>query len=164
MLCSRYIDLYLHGIVPISEIKVGDLVLGTSGKYREVTETFAYNQHDAMVAVTPKHSLYPIYSHCRPSVLCNPKCPRRTIDLTDNGRIKNGTLKTEWVEAGQLQKGDYIAQVIPQEIVPVPEIPKKMHGFTAFSSVMDTCLKTATSGEFPEIPFQTNTYNLSALI
>jgi ribonucleoside-diphosphate reductase alpha chain len=113
------------GIVPISEVKVGNLVLGTSGKYREVTETFAYNQHDAMVAVTPKHSLYPIVVTAGHPFFAIRDVPEEQAISRTLGGLKKGKLKAEWIEAGQLQKGDYIAQVIPQEVVAVPEFTEE---------------------------------------
>jgi ribonucleoside-diphosphate reductase alpha chain len=109
------------GIVPISEIEVGDLVLGTSGRYREVTETFAYNQHDAMVAITPKHSLTPISVTAGHPFYAIRNVPEKQSISRTLGELKKGTYQCEWVEAGTLQKGDYIAQVIPQEVVPVAE-------------------------------------------
>jgi ribonucleoside-diphosphate reductase alpha chain len=113
------------GIRPISDIKVGDLVLGTSGKYREVTETFAYNQHDAMVAVTPKHSIAPIEVTAGHPFYAIREVPEEQSISRTLGGLKNGKYKCEWVEAGQLQRGDYIAQVIPQEIVPVAELTQE---------------------------------------
>ena len=44
------------GTKPIRDVKAGDLVLGKSGVYREVTRTFVYNQRDPMLAVQVKHS------------------------------------------------------------------------------------------------------------
>jgi ribonucleoside-diphosphate reductase alpha chain len=44
----------------IRDIEKGDLVLGNSGTYREVTEKFAYDQKGPMVAVKIKHSVAPI--------------------------------------------------------------------------------------------------------
>src|SRR5216117_313202 len=37
-----------RGVQPIRDIRVGDLVLGHSGVYREVIERYVYNQHDPM--------------------------------------------------------------------------------------------------------------------
>jgi ribonucleoside-diphosphate reductase alpha chain len=111
-----------QGIRPISEVKVGDLVLGISGKYREVTETFAYNQHDEMVAITPKHSLAPLsVTAGHPFYAIRQVPAEQAISRTLKG-LKKGSYTCEWVEAGQLQANDYIAQVIPQEIVPVAEL------------------------------------------
>ncbi len=34
--------------------------------------------------------------------------------------LAKGKVQCEWVDAGQLKKGDYVAQVIPKEVVVVP--------------------------------------------
>src|ERR1039457_2603336 len=44
----------------IRDVIVGNLVLGNSGTYREVTEKLAYAQHGPMVAVKIKHSIAPV--------------------------------------------------------------------------------------------------------
>lgn len=108
------------GIQPISEVKKGDVVLGISGRYREVTETFAYNQKDAMVSITPKHSLDPI---CVTSG--HPFYGIRGVPTEQSNRrtlegLSKGKYRPEWIEAGTLQSGDYIAMTLPQEVVPVP--------------------------------------------
>lgn len=110
-----------HGIRPISEIKVGDLVLGRSGRYHAVTETFAYNQHDAMVAITPKHSLAPISVTAGHPFYAIRHVPKEQAHSRTLRGLERGKISPEWVEAKDLQAGDFIAQVIPQEIVPVPE-------------------------------------------
>ncbi len=110
------------GIKAISNIQIGDLVLGISGQYREVTEKLAYNQHGPMVSVEIKHSLealsvttgHPFYA-----ILGVPmeQSIERTIQWLGKGKIR-----CEWADAGKLKKGDYVAQVIPQEVVPVPDL------------------------------------------
>src|SRR3989338_8224791 len=50
-----------EGVKPISNVTIGDLVLGVSGTYREVTEKFVYNQRDPMIEVKVKHSVDPIH-------------------------------------------------------------------------------------------------------
>lgn len=107
------------GTKPICDIKVGDLVLGISGIYREVCETFIYNQHGPMVAITIKHALdkvcvtdaHPFYAIRRVPM---EQSIARTLSWLDKDKIS-----CEWVEAGQLQEGDYVAQVIPSETVVV---------------------------------------------
>src|SRR5512132_2815457 len=39
-----------RGVQPIRDVRAGDLVLGTSGTYREVTERFVYEQSEPMIA------------------------------------------------------------------------------------------------------------------
>ncbi len=105
------------GIKAIRDVKAGDLVLGISGTYREVKRAMVYNQHDAMVALDVKHSIepvkvtagHPFYALCGVPM-------EQANDRTVNWLAK-GKVKPEWVEAAQLQKGDYVAQVIPTETV-----------------------------------------------
>ncbi|HZQ61304.1 MAG TPA: ribonucleotide reductase N-terminal alpha domain-containing protein, partial [Casimicrobiaceae bacterium] len=49
-----------RGILPIRQVQPGDLVLGSSGTYREVLDRMVYEQHEAMVSIDVKHSLEPI--------------------------------------------------------------------------------------------------------
>jgi len=114
-----------RGVTPISDVKTGDLVLGVSGTYREVTERFVYNQKDPMVAVDVKHSLEPIHvttAHPFYSIRGVPmeQACERTLAWLAKGKVR-----AEWVEASQLQNGDYVAQAIPKETVPVPELTEE---------------------------------------
>ncbi len=108
------------GVKPIRGLKPGDLVLGKSGKYREVQRRFAYNQDGPMVSVKVKHSIeamlvtsgHPFYAICDvPMEQGN----QRTLDCLAKGKVR-----AEWVEASQLKAGDYVAQVIPTEVVHCP--------------------------------------------
>jgi ribonucleoside-diphosphate reductase alpha chain len=107
------------GVQPINDVSIGDLVLGISGTYKQVTNKFVYNQTEPMVEIDIKHSLegvkvttaHPFY------VIRNvplAQANERTLSLLNKGKVC-----CEWVEAGQLQKGDLVAQVIPKETVPV---------------------------------------------
>ncbi|WP_241998974.1 ribonucleoside-diphosphate reductase subunit alpha [Kribbella sp. VKM Ac-2569] len=107
------------GATPIRDVKVGDLVLGASGRYREVTKTFTYDQDGPMVEVDVKHSIdtlvvtsgHPFYAI---QGVPMEQSSERTLRWISNGKVKAG-----WVEAGMISKGDYIGQVVPDEIVPV---------------------------------------------
>lgn len=115
-------DTQLHtadGIKAIRDVKAGDLVLGISGTYREVKRAMVYNQHDAMVALDVKHSIEPVkVTAGHPFYALRGVPLEQANDRTVNWLAKN-KVKPEWVEAGQLQKGDYVAQVIPTETVMV---------------------------------------------
>ncbi|MEN9423381.1 MAG: hypothetical protein RL122_764 [Pseudomonadota bacterium] len=115
-------DTQLHtadGIKAIRDVKAGDLVLGISGTYREVKRSMVYNQHDAMVALDVKHSIEPVkVTAGHPFYALRGVPMEQANDRTVNWLAK-GKVKPEWVEAAQLQKGDYVAQVIPTETVMV---------------------------------------------
>ena len=117
------------GVKPIAEVEPGDLVLGQRGEYREVLEHYTYDQPDAasnggMVELDVKHSVHtlrvtaghPLWAVCGVPM-------EQAIDRTERWLAK-GKVAPAWVEAGELAKGDYVAQVVPREVVPVD-------GFTA---------------------------------
>uniref|UniRef100_UPI0035942B04 ribonucleoside-diphosphate reductase subunit alpha n=1 Tax=Thiocapsa sp. TaxID=2024551 RepID=UPI0035942B04 len=111
------------GPKPIADVRVGDLVLGQRGRYREVTEHFVYDQKDApMVRVAVKHSVKDLdVTAGHPFWAIRGVPMEQSIERT-LGQIKQARFRPEWVEAGQLTRGDYVAQVIPAEVVPVPEL------------------------------------------
>ena len=103
----------------IKDIKAGDLVLGDSGTYREVTEKFAYDQHGPMVAVKIKHSITPIrVTSGHPFFAIQGVPVEQTCERTMRW-LEKGKVKCEWVDAGELKKGDYVAQTIPTQVIPV---------------------------------------------
>lgn len=107
------------GIKPISEVVTGNLVLGQSGTYRTVTETFLYNQKDEMVTIRPKFSLSSLkVTAGHPLYVIQGIRKEQTIDRTLNS-LEKGKAQCEWIEAAKLKEDDYIAQVIPKEVVPV---------------------------------------------
>ncbi len=108
-----------NGPQAIRDVRQGDLVLGISGQYREVTQKFVYNQTDAMLGIKVKHSLeplavtagHPFYALCDIPV---GQSHERTLK-----QIARGQHKARWVDARELKRGDYMAQVIPQETIAV---------------------------------------------
>ena len=107
------------GAKQIKDVSIGDLVLGQRGQYREVTDKMAYNQTGPMVEIKVKHSLSPIKVTTEHPLWALQNVPmgqenRRTINWLNRNKVS-----PEWIEAGMLKKGDYVAQVIPKEIVPV---------------------------------------------
>ena len=115
-------DTYLHtadGIKAIRDVKAGDLVLGISGTYREVKRAMVYNQHDAMVAVDVKHALEPVKVTAGHPFYALRGVPMEQANERTLQWLASGKVQPQWVDAGQLQKGDYIAQVIPTETVQV---------------------------------------------
>jgi len=111
------------GIKPIKDVKKGDLVLGQRGAYREVLENFAYlHQRDDMVELTVKHAITPLQVSAGHPFFAIQNVPMEQAISRTQAQLAAGKVYPAWVEAGQLQKGDYVAQVIPQEIVPVAEL------------------------------------------
>jgi len=110
-----------QGIKAIQDIKVGDLVLGTSGTYRSVEDTYVYNQHDTMVSLDIKHTIDPLHvTSGHPFYAIQGAAMEQSVSRTLN-QLQKGHLHCTWVEAGNLRQGDYIAQTIPKEVVPVDD-------------------------------------------
>jgi ribonucleoside-diphosphate reductase alpha chain len=108
------------GLKPIAAIKRGDLVLGQRGRYREVTEHFVYEQKDApMVRVRVKHSINDLRVTAGHPFWAIQGVPQEQSIERTLSQIEAGRFKPDWVEAGELGRGDYVAQVIPGEVVPV---------------------------------------------
>ncbi len=109
-----------QGVQPISEVQKGDLVLGISGRYREVTEKFAYNQKDPMVSLHIKHAIDPISVTAGHPFYAIRGVPMEQATARTMKWLEKEKISCEWVEAHALQQGDYIAQVIPKEVISVP--------------------------------------------
>jgi len=103
----------------IRDLQVGELVLGISGRYREITHKMLYNQTEPMLSLEVKHSLEPIQVTAGHPFYALRGIPMGQAGERTLSQIKAGRRQPEWVEAGQLQVGDYMAQVIPKEVVPV---------------------------------------------
>ncbi len=108
-----------EGSKPISVIAIGDLVLGISGKYRRVTNKFSYNQKDPMVEISIKHALSPVSVTAGHPFYAIRNVPWEQANSRTLQWLKKGKVKSEWVEADKLKSGDYIAQVIPSEVVAI---------------------------------------------
>lgn len=108
-----------NGIRKISSINKGDCVLGRNGVYREVQERMTYEQKDPMLELKVKHSI-----HSEKVTDAHPLFAIQGVPIGESmhrtlKRINNGKLAPQWVESGQLKVGDYLAQVIPSEVIPV---------------------------------------------
>lgn len=98
------------GVKAIKDIQIGDLVLGVSGTYREVTNVMEYDQHGPMVEVHVKHQESPVRvtaGHPFRVLRGNPK----------GGSFDPAKVKVDWIEAGELTSDDMIEQTIPTEVV-----------------------------------------------
>jgi ribonucleoside-diphosphate reductase alpha chain len=112
------------GTKTIADVRDGDLVLGIDGEYREVTETFVYMQRDAMTEITLKHAPEPLRVTSGHPLYVLRGVPLEQASRRTYSGLRTARLSPKWVDAGELRKGDYVAQVIPVEVVPVA-------GFTA---------------------------------
>lgn len=118
-------DTLIHtadGVKTIEDVVPGDLVLGISGNYREVTEKFFYAQKEPMMSISVKHSIdpievttgHPFYAICGVPM-------EQSIERTME-QIKSGVHKPDWIDARMLSKGSYIAQTVPVEVMDAPEV------------------------------------------
>jgi ribonucleoside-diphosphate reductase alpha chain len=111
-----------RGVLPISNVNIGDLVLGISGTYREVTERFVYNQKDPMIAIKIKHSLDPVRVTTAHPFYAIQGVPMEQANRRTMAQIGSRKIRTAWVDASKLQIGDFVAQVIPKEVNVVSEL------------------------------------------
>ena len=107
------------GLKAIKDVKPGDLVLGKSGTYREVERRFAYNQTDRMVAVKVKHAIDPLLVTAGHPFYAIQGVPMAHSNERTRQWLAKGKVKAEWIDAGALRADDYVAQVIPSEVVNV---------------------------------------------
>ncbi|MDE0452740.1 MAG: ribonucleoside-diphosphate reductase subunit alpha [Gammaproteobacteria bacterium] len=107
------------GVKALRDVGESDLVLGQRGAYREVERKFAYNQTDPMVEVSVKHSITPLKVTAGHPLWALRGIPMGQAASRSYDWIAKGKTNPEWVDAGDLRTGDYVAQVIPQEVVPV---------------------------------------------
>ena len=70
-----------------------------------------------MVEISVKHSLEPVIVTAGHPFYAIRNVPWEQANSRTLAWLQKGKIKSEWVEAGQLQPGDYIAQVIPTEVV-----------------------------------------------
>lgn len=109
-----------EGVKAIRDIRPGDLVLGHSGQYREVTERMVYNQTDPMVAIDVKHTIKPMLVTDAHPFWAIQGVPLGQSNARTEAWLDKGKVAAAWVESGRLAQGDYIGFAIPTEVVAVP--------------------------------------------
>ena len=114
-----------EGVKPIANVCHNDLVLGISGKYRKVEKKYVYNQKDTMMTVEMKHSLEPLRVTTGHPFHAIQGVPLEQANERTYVWLAKGKVRSAWVEASQLKVGDYVAQVIPKEVVPVPDFTEE---------------------------------------
>ena len=108
-----------RGVLPIGKVQVGDLVLGRSGVYREVTDKLVYEQDEPMLSIDVKHSLEPLeVTDAHPFWALTGVPLEQSCERTAEW-IAKGKVMPQWTDAGKLAVGDYIGLTIPTEVVRV---------------------------------------------
>ncbi|MEP7062527.1 MAG: ribonucleoside-diphosphate reductase subunit alpha [Betaproteobacteria bacterium] len=108
-----------RGVLPIRQVRSGDLVLGNSGMYRQVLDKMVYEQHDPMVAIDVKHSIEPIEVTDGHPFWAIRGVPMEQAAERTLAWLAKGKVRAEWIDAGKLTRGDYIGFTIPAETVAV---------------------------------------------
>jgi ribonucleoside-diphosphate reductase alpha chain len=106
------------GARAIKDIKRGDLVLTDHGDYREVTHHMTYNQVDPMVEINVKHSIEPVRVTAGHPMFAIQGVPLDQANSRTERWLAKGKVKGAWTDAGNLKVGDYVAFVVPTEVVP----------------------------------------------
>jgi ribonucleoside-diphosphate reductase alpha chain len=108
------------GAMPISSIKPGDIVLGISGTYRQVLKAMSYEQTDAMVEIRAKHGMDAVKVTSGHPIWAIRSVPMGNTNERTLGALDRGVFRADWIDAGKLNAGDYVGQVVPKEVVVVP--------------------------------------------
>ena len=111
------------GKKPISEVKVGDMVLNKNGKFSTVSSVFKNERHVPLVEFKTKHSIDP--------VICTEDHKIRTIFHKKNSNMplsaakyRKADLTQNWTEAKNLTENHFCALPIYNIVEDVEEISK----------------------------------------
>ncbi len=111
-----------QGIQSIADIEAGSLVLGQQGIYREVQETMAYAQKGPMVQIEVEHAARDLHVTAGHPFWALQNVPPEQTQQRTQDWLDTAEAIPAWVDAGDIQMGDCVAQVIPKEVVPVPDL------------------------------------------
>ncbi len=132
-----------EGATPIADIVRGDLVLGISGRYREVVRTFSYPQKGAMVSIQVEGAFDPLLVTASHPLYALPQS-----SLSNSFEEKD--ISFQWTEATHLKKGDYIAQILPREKLLQPGIEREdIYIYGIFLTARSYCEGNRVELEFP---------------
>src|SRR2546421_5734775 len=98
---------------PITDVRVGDSVLGHDGKSHRVSEVMSHWHPDTLVRMTVK---------CFGSVALTDDHPVYVVKRERRKRV-NTTWSPEWIRAGDVAVGDYIAYPRVTDTVPLESLP-----------------------------------------
>lgn len=140
-----------NGLIPIEKIKIGDYVLTIDGSYQQVKETFVREVNEDLVKITPqgmKSSIltkeHPVYAqHTNRGYFTVNGKPKFSNALVDK-------LELDWIDAGELRKGDYVCIPTPKEWNTetgeiTPEIARLLGYYTAEGNLEKKCNRISFS-------------------
>jgi len=130
-----------RGVIPISEVRAGDLVLTHKGRLRKVIQTFSRYYSGTLVKVTPKYTNLPIRL-----------TPEHPIRVTRSHFFKSPH-PYEWISVGEIADPDQVKMCVPgiakdQEVKPV--ISPRLIGYylaEGYSGPDETYFYFAKEGE-----------------
>ncbi len=96
----------------IENIAVGDRVLGSDGRYHQVTEVFAHNHTGRMYSVSSK---------CLGSTTLTGEHPILSVKR-EHAKLHNKEFELKWTRTDQLKHGDYLAFPILKEVQDMAEM------------------------------------------
>ena len=97
-----------NGLVNINEVKKGDSVLTSDGKFNKVLERKEFTKDDDFVIIKTKSGLNKVTKDHQILVIRN--LPKDIEDSSIILGIKNGVYQIEWVSANELLKSDKIVK------------------------------------------------------
>lgn len=105
-----------QGLVPIKDIKIGDLVLTHTGQYRRVLNCFSRSIQEDIIKINIQGCPEPLYITKEHPILSQKN--NRKVYIV-NGRpklssIRKFTSNLSWNEASQLSKGDFMIFPLPK--------------------------------------------------
>ena len=109
------------GVKSIDNISTKDLVLGKDGEYRQVLDVLSYTQNGPMTEMNIEHSVQPLRVTSGHPLKAIRRSSLGSTFSQSTRWLRKGKIKAEWIEAGKIKNGDYIARTIPAEIVPVED-------------------------------------------
>jgi len=107
------------GIKQMKDVEKGDFILSGNGEQCEVEQVMFYEQNDSMVEIDVEHSVDKMRVTSGHPLLALRNVPVEVENDRTYRRLDKGMIATEWVEAGDLKQGDYVAFPIPQETLKV---------------------------------------------
>src|SRR3990167_1198299 len=91
-----------RGLVPIKDVKEGNLVITDRGRWRKVNKTYQHPFDGELINIIPSHRGFPI------------RCTSNHKFLVKRKWTTRQAYKPEWLEASEIKEGDYLC--VPKRI------------------------------------------------